>query len=758
MNGPGVLQPVPDLLPLDDARGPLRVLLASLAPGGAERIVLEWLEAECAGGRDAELAVLHGRRHALDVPAGIRLRQRGAEAPEEFLATLARDWQGPAPVSTHLVTDAFLAHLWRGGVRTVPTVHNARDGWRNDPAAWLPANVPLAVACAGRVRDEMLAAGCRVPVVTVRHRPRVSARACDPAIRREVRAALGLPQHAFVMLVVGAIKAQKDHGRAVEVLARVARKRDAYLVALGGVLEEKAFGALDAMLDAAIEHGVTRRLRLPGWVDSIAPYLAASDALLNTSRFEGLSIAAQEALAAGVPVVATDVGGQSEIGHPALQLLEAGASAAAFAARLVQLPVREALQADPFERAPRAASLALAALAPSGPRCATLFVTANLNAGGAQRSLVNLACTLASRGRREFAVAACGASTHAAFAQALNAAGVRVFQASNARDDYAIAESLLAHAARSGARTLCFWNVAPGVKLLVAKFAPAALRLVDVSPGAYAFEELEAATAHAKANDFSAGDFHARLDALVLKHGTREHPACRHVAVIPNGVAMPERMQPRTPVHPRFLVNGRIAPSKRLEVVVEAFRAFAARDVRAELHVVGPVEPRHAEYAARLAELARGLPVRFRGPDFTLACLREAWSAIVVLGTHQGSPNAVLEAMAHGVPVIANDSGGTREVVLDGETGWLLPEATAPGALVAALHHAVRNPHEAQRRAARARSLVESRHALEAMADAYESILEPAPGREKMAPWTSASAPAAPPPSPCVPSPTMATP
>src|SRR5204863_21007 len=80
MNGPCVLRPVPDLLPIDDARGPLRVLLASLAPGGAERIVLEWLEAERARGRDAELAVLHGRRHALEVPAGIRVRQRGAES------------------------------------------------------------------------------------------------------------------------------------------------------------------------------------------------------------------------------------------------------------------------------------------------------------------------------------------------------------------------------------------------------------------------------------------------------------------------------------------------------------------------------------------------------------------------------------------------------------------------------------------------------------------------------------------------------
>ena len=62
------------LVPVRDARGPLRVLIASLAPGGAERIVVEWIGAELACGREAELAVLHPRRHALAAPEGLRLR------------------------------------------------------------------------------------------------------------------------------------------------------------------------------------------------------------------------------------------------------------------------------------------------------------------------------------------------------------------------------------------------------------------------------------------------------------------------------------------------------------------------------------------------------------------------------------------------------------------------------------------------------------------------------------------------------------
>lgn len=748
---------IPALLPVDDARGAIRVLVASLAPGGAERIVVEWLAAEAAPGREIELAVLHARRHALPAPEGVRVRTRGRESPEEFLDTLARDWRDGPPVSVHLVTDALMARLWAGGVRTVPTVHNAREGWRNDPASWSEANVPLAVACAHQVETEMRESGCRVPIVSVRHRPCVPAEACDPEVRREIREALSIPPSAFVIAAVGALKAQKDHARAVRVLAEVARSRDAYLVVLGGILEPRGFKVLDEVLDAAIAHGVAGRLRLPGWVESSAPYLAASDVLLNTSRFEGLSIAAQEALAAGLPVVATDVGGQSEIEHDALHLLPADAGVASFASMLAALPVRERLVARPFERAPRAASLTLVHRPPQSPTLDTLFVTANLNAGGAQRSLVNLAGALRSRApwAGRFAVAVCGESTHGAFAGALATAGVECFRATLERDDVAIAESLLAHASRRGVRTLCFWNAAPGVKLLAAKFAPKGLRIVDVSPGAYAFEELEGCTALARAHDFDSAEYYRRLDTLVLKHEAATHPACRRVVVIPNGVAR-HRSPGAAPSVPRFLVNGRIAPSKRLETVIDAFRIVCERHPQAQLHVVGPVEPRHAEYGERIASLGRGLRVEFRGADFDLACFAEPWTALVVLGTHQGSPNTVLEALSAGIPVIANASGGTGELVRDGDTGWLLAEDACAADLALAMRDAIADPGEARRRAANGRAFVHAERSLEAMAQSYAALLEEGAGREKMAPWNSASAPAAPRRSPNVPSPTTA--
>jgi glycosyltransferase involved in cell wall biosynthesis len=389
---------------------------------------------------------------------------------------------------------------------------------------------------------------------------------------------------------------------------------------------------------------------------------------------------------------------------------------------LARHPVRSRLEPRPFARAPRAWSLTLAHRRPSGPAIATLFVTANLNAGGAQRSLVNLARALA--GRHSFAVAVCGPSTQAAFAEALREGGVEVFRAAAAPDDLAITESLLAHASARRARTLCFWNAAPGVKLAVSRFAPPGLRLVDASPGRYAFEELEGATALAAATGQDAAAYYRRLDTLVLKHADPAPPSCARVEIVPNGVAWRD-LAPGPPGIPRFLVSGRLAPSKRLETALGAFATLSRQWPGAELHLVGPAEPRHAEYARNLLDL--GSPgVRFRGPDTSLEYLAEPWTAAIVLGTHQGSPNAVLEAMAAGIAVIANASGGTGEIVEDGETGWLLAESCGAAELAGAMAEAASDGALARRLGLAGRERVARRHSLESMALRYLSIFETA--------------------------------
>lgn len=717
-----VAQGVPGAVAFGDTRETLRVFVSSLARGGAERIVIEWISAEKSRGRRIELAVLHRRRHEYRAPSGVVLLRRGDETVEAFVSALGARWRpSDAPVSAHLVGDALLALLWRHGVRTVPVIHNTREGWRNDPSTWRPEHVPFAVACADAVRMQAVEAGCAVPVVTLRHRPAVGPSATDPRQRARIRASLGIAPDAFVVGAVGAIKPQKDYARAVEVLASLRRVREACLVIVGGVLDAAGLAELDRIVSTAAARGVASSLRLPGFVDPVDPWYAACDAVLNVSRHEGLSMATAEALAAGLPVVAADVGGQREMARPGLVLLAAGSTAEDFARALAALPVRASLDPDPLPGQSRAWTVSTAWRRARGRALDTLFVTANLNAGGAQRSLVNLATHLA--GRHRFAIAVGGDTTHPAFPAQLHGAGVECFRPAPTADPIEVAEGVIARATASGARTLCFWNADPRVKLLVGRFAPPGLRLVDASPGAYAYGELESASGLGETLAFGPADYYRRLDALVTKFDDRGHPPCSRVVVIPNGALLrdpPSRLSPS----PRFLVSGRIAPSKRLETILEAFARICARFPDARLDIVGQAEPRHRDYLASVLDRAAGLPVAFRGAQPGLEFLAEPFTAAIVLGTHQGCPNAALEAMASGIPVIANASGGTRELVRHRETGWLLPEACTVEEVACAMEEAAADGQLARSLGASARERVARFHSLETMAVRYLSLFD----------------------------------
>ncbi len=93
----------------------------------------------------------------------------------------------------------------------------------------------------------------------------------------------------------------------VRVFARVAAELPARLVLVGDGPD------LSQAIDLARELGVLDRVRLIGVVDDVAPYLRGADLLLLPSRNESFGLVALEALAAGIPVIASRVGGLPEV-------------------------------------------------------------------------------------------------------------------------------------------------------------------------------------------------------------------------------------------------------------------------------------------------------------------------------------------------------------------------------------------------------------------------------------------------------------
>ncbi len=93
----------------------------------------------------------------------------------------------------------------------------------------------------------------------------------------------------------------------IEVFARVARVMNARLIMIGdGPDQSKA-------MHLAHELGIAERVKFIGVVDQVAPFLKAADLLLLPSETESFGLVALEAMASGVPVIASNVGGLPEV-------------------------------------------------------------------------------------------------------------------------------------------------------------------------------------------------------------------------------------------------------------------------------------------------------------------------------------------------------------------------------------------------------------------------------------------------------------
>jgi glycosyltransferase involved in cell wall biosynthesis len=371
--------------------GELTVAIAGLAFGGAERIVLDWaLRIQPAW--NVHLIVLREHPNEWTVPSPVRVTRLGGADVLAKLTHLGRRLaESRVPVCVcHLLTAAERDALAIGGAFIVPVLHNARAGWLEDASALHGARLVIAVsgAAAADVRGE----GCDAAVSVIRHipRPRRFAHDARAAWRRTWR----IPEDATVAGMIGAVKPQKDYPFAIRLLRRLLADRDLYLVIVGGPAGRHGRDAWHAVLEEMRAAGVRHRLAMPGFHPDAAACLPAFDLLLNTSVYEGTSIATLEALMKGVPVVASWVGGQGELAADGLTLVDKDAPldawAGAVATALHQSPPFPAWTGFPSYRLWTLAHLAR----PFRRDDRVLFVTANLNAGGAQRSLVNLATAL----------------------------------------------------------------------------------------------------------------------------------------------------------------------------------------------------------------------------------------------------------------------------------------------------------------------------------------------------------------------------
>ena len=174
---------------------------------------------------------------------------------------------------------------------------------------------------------------------------------------------------------------------------------------------------------------------------------------------------------------------------------------------------------------------------------------------------------------------------------------------------------------------------------------------------------------------------------------------------------------------PIALFVGVFDARKNIEWLMKQWHSHRAFGHPAMLLAVGPQsrDDTDGSFRRSLVDLAQGSPDLLRVDDSSdnIADYYRAADLFVLPSLREGLPNAVLEAMACGLPAIAANASGTRELVIEGETGYLF-DAKDPDSLEQALERGL--DASASRLGIAARALVEERYAVSRLAEKYEEL------------------------------------
>jgi glycosyltransferase involved in cell wall biosynthesis len=150
---------------------------------------------------------------------------------------------------------------------------------------------------------------------------------------------------------------------------------------------------------------------------------------------------------------------------------------------------------------------------------------------------------------------------------------------------------------------------------------------------------------------------------------------------------------------------GRVERQKRFDLLIDAFAAIHKDHPETRLVIVGDGSLK-GSLEAQAERLGVAAACRFTGHRLDIAALHDAFDAFVQSSEYEGTPNAVLEAMAMETPCLATDVGGTRELTVDGVHGLVVPPHDVP-ALVTGMRTLVADPAAARTRARAARARIE---------------------------------------------------
>ena len=213
----------------------------------------------------------------------------------------------------------------------------------------------------------------------------------------------------------------------------------------------------------------------------------------------------------------------------------------------------------------------------------------------------------------------------------------------------------------------------------------------------------------------------ANAAAIAKVMRTRDGVDPRRLRVAPAGIDAQPFLAPQSETPELEVISvHRFARTKGTVDLLEAFAAVRASRPGARLLLVGDGPERASlEARAQRPDLAGG--VLFAGHRADLPVQLGRARVFALLSHDEGTPNAILEAMAAGLPVVATAIAGSAEAVLEGITGRLVP-VRAPSAAAAALLRYLADPALAAAHGDAGRSRALASFSLDAVVRFYQEL------------------------------------
>lgn len=302
----------------------MRVLFlsTSMGMGGADQLLLSAAQELRARGHEVLIVSLTPlgpmglEAKGLGIPTQSLDMRRGVPDPRGLvrLGRLVRAWK-PDVLHSHMIHANLMARVLRLFVpipAMISTIHNIYEGGRLRMAAYRLSNrlVDQMTIISQAAADHFITQG-----IVPRELLRVVPNGVDTSLFREVlpeareavRRSLGVEQE-FVWLAVGRFEIAKDYPNMLRAFARVHERHPRSVLLLVGR------GSLQGETETLVRAlDLGSQVRFLGVRDDVSELMSAADGYVMSSAWEGMPMVLLEAAAAGLPIVATRVGGNHEV-------------------------------------------------------------------------------------------------------------------------------------------------------------------------------------------------------------------------------------------------------------------------------------------------------------------------------------------------------------------------------------------------------------------------------------------------------------